>query len=128
MRYRRTSTRRSSVFSSIALPGPTTASLPRRGGGAHAKINRRAEASRHGSPRCASPCAACATRLSSLQQLWRAGEKLVGIKNSSSPRYNTVLWHGDALQPLLLSTGLVALAEMGDKTQLLSLVLAARLR
>jgi Ca2+/H+ antiporter, TMEM165/GDT1 family len=32
------------------------------------------------------------------------------------------------LQPLLLSTGLVALAEMGDKTQLLSLVLAARLR
>jgi len=32
------------------------------------------------------------------------------------------------LQPLLLSAGLVALAEMGDKTQLLSLVLAARLR
>jgi putative Ca2+/H+ antiporter (TMEM165/GDT1 family) len=32
------------------------------------------------------------------------------------------------LQPLLVSTGLVALAEMGDKTQLLSLVLAARLR
>lgn len=32
------------------------------------------------------------------------------------------------MQPLLLSTGLVALAEMGDKTQLLSLVLAARLR
>jgi putative Ca2+/H+ antiporter (TMEM165/GDT1 family) len=32
------------------------------------------------------------------------------------------------VQPLLVSTGLVALAEMGDKTQLLSLVLAARLR
>ena len=32
------------------------------------------------------------------------------------------------MQPLLLSAGLVALAEMGDKTQLLSLVLAARLR
>jgi len=35
---------------------------------------------------------------------------------------------GDALQALLVSTGLVALAEMGDKTQLLALVLAARLR
>jgi Ca2+/H+ antiporter, TMEM165/GDT1 family len=32
------------------------------------------------------------------------------------------------LQALFLSTGLVALAEMGDKTQLLSLVLAAKLR
>lgn len=32
------------------------------------------------------------------------------------------------LEAFLLSTGLVALAEMGDKTQLLSLVLAARFR
>ncbi len=32
------------------------------------------------------------------------------------------------MQPFLVSTGLVALAEMGDKTQLLSFVLAARLR
>jgi len=32
------------------------------------------------------------------------------------------------LEPFLVSTGLVALAEMGDKTQLLSFVLAARLR
>ena len=32
------------------------------------------------------------------------------------------------MEPLLVSTGLVALAEIGDKTQLLSLVLAARLR
>jgi len=40
----------------------------------------------------------------------------------------SALWFGDALQTLLVSTGLVALAEMGDKTQLLSLLLAARLR
>jgi putative Ca2+/H+ antiporter (TMEM165/GDT1 family) len=32
------------------------------------------------------------------------------------------------MEPFLLSTGLVALAEMGDKTQLLSLLLAARFR
>jgi Ca2+/H+ antiporter, TMEM165/GDT1 family len=32
------------------------------------------------------------------------------------------------LQPFLVSTGVVALAEIGDKTQLLSLVLAARYR
>jgi Ca2+/H+ antiporter, TMEM165/GDT1 family len=32
------------------------------------------------------------------------------------------------MEAFLLSTGLVALAEMGDKTQLLSLVLAARFR
>ncbi|MBK8667360.1 MAG: TMEM165/GDT1 family protein [Burkholderiales bacterium] len=32
------------------------------------------------------------------------------------------------MEALLLSTGIVALAEMGDKTQLLSLVLAARFR
>jgi putative Ca2+/H+ antiporter (TMEM165/GDT1 family) len=32
------------------------------------------------------------------------------------------------MEPLLVSTGIVALAEIGDKTQLLSLVLAARFR
>src|SRR5687767_9708700 len=32
------------------------------------------------------------------------------------------------MEALLISTGIVALAEMGDKTQLLSLVLAARFR
>lgn len=32
------------------------------------------------------------------------------------------------MEPFLVSTGLVALAEMGDKTQLLALVLAARFR
>ena len=35
---------------------------------------------------------------------------------------------GQSVEALLVSTGLVALAEIGDKTQLLSLVLAARLR
>lgn len=34
----------------------------------------------------------------------------------------------DAMQALLVSTGVVALAEIGDKTQLLALVLAARWR
>jgi len=34
----------------------------------------------------------------------------------------------DSLQALLVSTGVVALAEIGDKTQLLALVLAARWR
>src|SRR6187402_3199260 len=33
-----------------------------------------------------------------------------------------------AMEAFLVSTGVVALAEMGDKTQLLSLVLAARFR
>ena len=32
------------------------------------------------------------------------------------------------MEAFLLSTGIVALAEMGDKTQLLSLVLAARFK
>ncbi|MGK9797733.1 TMEM165/GDT1 family protein, partial [Salmonella enterica subsp. enterica] len=32
------------------------------------------------------------------------------------------------MESLLVSTGIVALAEMGDKTQLLSLILAARYR
>ena len=35
---------------------------------------------------------------------------------------------GPRMEAFLLSTGIVALAEMGDKTQLLSLVLAARFR
>ena len=34
----------------------------------------------------------------------------------------------ESMEPFLISTGLVALAEMGDKTQLLSLVLAARFK
>ena len=34
----------------------------------------------------------------------------------------------DLMEAFLISTGIVALAEMGDKTQLLSLVLAARFR
>src|SRR6476469_6700264 len=33
-----------------------------------------------------------------------------------------------ALEPCLISTGLVAIAEIGDKTQLLAMVLAARFR
>src|ERR1700754_3931727 len=32
------------------------------------------------------------------------------------------------LEPLLISTGVVAVAEIGDKTQLLAIVLAARFR
>jgi putative Ca2+/H+ antiporter (TMEM165/GDT1 family) len=39
-----------------------------------------------------------------------------------------VLMHSFLLSPFLLSTGVVALAEMGDKTQLLALVLAAKFR
>src|SRR5687767_9789045 len=35
---------------------------------------------------------------------------------------------GRSMESFLVSTGIVALAEMGDKTQLLSLVLAARFR
>jgi putative Ca2+/H+ antiporter (TMEM165/GDT1 family) len=37
-------------------------------------------------------------------------------------------YHRARMEAFLLSTGIVALAEMGDKTQLLSLVLAARFR
>jgi Ca2+/H+ antiporter, TMEM165/GDT1 family len=37
-------------------------------------------------------------------------------------------WSFSFMQAFLVSTGIVALAEMGDKTQLLSLVLAARFR
>jgi len=39
-----------------------------------------------------------------------------------------VLGRGFSMQAFLVSTGLVALAEMGDKTQLLALLLAARFR
>ena len=35
---------------------------------------------------------------------------------------------GDSVEPFLISTGIVALGEMGDKTQLLALVLAATFR
>ena len=37
-------------------------------------------------------------------------------------------YHRARMEAFLISTGIVALAEMGDKTQLLSLVLAARFR
>ena len=39
-----------------------------------------------------------------------------------------VLYDRPGMEAFLISTGIVALAEMGDKTQLLSLVLAARFR
>ncbi len=45
---------------------------------------------------------------------------------SPRPRHN---WYGTViLEAFLISTGIVALAEMGDKTQLLAFVLAARFR
>ena len=37
-------------------------------------------------------------------------------------------WLGTPMEAFLISTGIVALAEIGDKTQLLALVLAARFR
>ena len=43
---------------------------------------------------------------------------------AAAPRVNSA----PSLEAFLVSTGIVALAEMGDKTQLLSLVLAARFR
>jgi putative Ca2+/H+ antiporter (TMEM165/GDT1 family) len=51
--------------------------------------------------------------------LRKAGERAV-IASNAGPEI--------LLEAFLVSTGLVALAEMGDKTQLLSLVLAARFR
>jgi len=41
------------------------------------------------------------------------------------PRYT---WAAHTMEAFLVSTGIVALAEMGDKTQLLALILAARFR
>lgn len=46
----------------------------------------------------------------------------MGVRGGRLPRMAA------PMEPLLLSTGLVTLAEMGDKTQLLSLVLAARFK
>jgi len=43
-------------------------------------------------------------------------------------RNYVTLWGSRNLEAFLVSTGIVALAEMGDKTQLLALVLAARYR
>jgi putative Ca2+/H+ antiporter (TMEM165/GDT1 family) len=45
-----------------------------------------------------------------------------------APAFSTPVHPRRRLESFLVSTGLVALAEIGDKTQLLSLVLAARLR
>ena len=45
-----------------------------------------------------------------------------------SPRPYTPPVAGSLLEVFLISTGIVALAEIGDKTQLLALVLAARFR
>lgn len=45
-----------------------------------------------------------------------------------SPRPFTPPIAGSLLEAFLISTGIVALAEIGDKTQLLALVLAARFR
>ena len=39
-----------------------------------------------------------------------------------------MVWSGRPLEPFLISAGLVAVAEIGDKTQLLAVVLAARFR
>ena len=46
----------------------------------------------------------------------------------SSVVRNGPAWPHHFMEAFLVSTGIVALAEMGDKTQLLSLVLAARFR
>ena len=51
---------------------------------------------------------------------WRGGSQC-----ALEPAYSYTFPHMEAF---LVSTGIVALAEMGDKTQLLSLVLAARFR
>lgn len=55
----------------------------------------------------------------------RVGAGMAGGATRSS--VSTRPW-SEVLEALLVSTGIVALAEIGDKTQLLSLVLAARYR
>ncbi len=47
---------------------------------------------------------------------------VIGISRCMRPGYSH-----NKMEAFLVSTGIVALAEMGDKTQLLSLVLAARI-
>lgn len=49
-----------------------------------------------------------------------------GLEHSSKPRGHKAYKH--PMEPLLVSTAVVAIAEIGDKTQLLSFVLAARHR
>ena len=46
---------------------------------------------------------------------------------SGQPR-DSLTGYDDAMEAFLVSTGIVALAEMGDKTQLLALILAVRFR
>lgn len=54
----------------------------------------------------------------------------ISHQNQAKSTPNVVLWcrYDPSMEAFLVSTGIVALAEMGDKTQLLSLVLAARFR
>jgi Ca2+/H+ antiporter, TMEM165/GDT1 family len=54
------------------------------------------------------------------QPPFQAGDAAQSLRLSHRP--------GASMEAFLVSTGIVALAEMGDKTQLLSLVLAARFR
>ena len=49
-------------------------------------------------------------------------------KAKSTPNQSASDGYDRSMEAFLVSTGIVALAEMGDKTQLLSLVLAARFR
>ena len=50
------------------------------------------------------------------------------IQAKSTPNSREMAGYDQNMEAFLVSTGIVALAEMGDKTQLLSLVLAARFR
>src|SRR4051812_36275884 len=77
------------------------------------------------------PCAPCghgANDRKVWRDLWhrlsctRAGRReLCQVSSAARPRYRPV-------HAFLVSTGLVALAEIGDKTQILALMLAARFR
>lgn len=51
----------------------------------------------------------------------------VGARRHAHRRVDTAPWTA-ALEAFFISTGLVAIAEIGDKTQLLAIVLAARFR
>ena len=56
----------------------------------------------------------------------RAGLRGVCLRASANARSLELMMY--SLHALLVSTGTVALAEIGDKTQLLALLLAARFR
>ena len=56
------------------------------------------------------------------------GIALIAVRYSAHPARFTLLKSLSILEAFLISTGIVALAEIGDKTQLLALVLAARYR